>query len=132
MRAPRGLTATGKHAYIDAVRVLEQLGEDPELSRGAIERYASAVDELHILQRAWKHEGSPGTTLNSRGVTIAHPLPAVIAKAERSAADLADRLGLTPKARRSLRLSVGRPPGAASAPDRAVRRTLRAVPGHQG
>jgi hypothetical protein len=44
LQPPRGLTPTGRAAWRHARDVLDALGERPELSAGALCRYAHAVD----------------------------------------------------------------------------------------
>ena len=118
-------TKAAAAAREEAEATLSAIGEDPTLSEGAIARYASAVGVWKALEAEWALAGRPGTVDGG-----AHPLPAAIGSARKHAAELADVLGLDPQARRRLSRGVaGRPPGAASAPDRAapMRRTLRSV-----
>jgi phage terminase small subunit len=118
MRPPRPHDSAGRAASREAVATLTEIGEDPALSRGALHRYASAVQLARELDRQWKAEGSPGIIVGPRGGVAAHPLPGLIEKAERAAADLGAALGLDPQARRRMGRRVGRPAGAASARDR--------------
>jgi hypothetical protein len=109
---------------------LEAAGEDPQLSKGAVHRYAAAVSMAAVLERAWRAAGCPGTVVGPRGKEVEHPLVRALGRARGEAADLGDRLGLSPAARRRMGHGVGRPPGAASAPDRTPRvprRTTRKV-----
>jgi P27 family predicted phage terminase small subunit len=127
------LTPAGRQAWREAVATLGELGEDAELSRGALDRYAFAVSAWRELERQWLEAGRPATSLGgSTGtVEVPHPLVAQLATARSHAAELGERLGLDPQARRKLsrRAGAGRPAGAASAPDRAAppRRRLKAV-----
>jgi len=110
--APAWLNDTGKAAFRHAASVLEELGEDPRLSAGAIERYAAAVSIATGLQQRWQANGE---------LELALP----IARAQRQAHELAEALGLTPASRRKMARGPalhagGRPAGAASAPDRAA------------
>lgn len=105
-------------ALADATRTLEQIGEDPTLSAAALERYARACGDAALLRHRWRKRGSPAMTEGSTGQVVAHPLLETIRKAEREAAELAERLGLTPSARKALARRVGHPVGAGQAPDR--------------
>jgi hypothetical protein len=107
-------------ALAEASQTLERIGEDPALSAAALERYARACADAALLRYRWEGRGSPTSALGSTGQAIVHPLVEGIRKAEREAADLGDRLGLTPAARKSLARRVGHPVGAAQAPDRAA------------
>ena len=92
-------------------------GPDPLARRG---RALRAGDEHgRGARREWEALGAPGVLVGPRGGVSAHRLLGSIDRAERLAADLGDRLGLSPTARRRLgRAGAGRPPGAASARDR--------------
>lgn len=121
-------------ARSEAEATLAAIGEPVELSAGAIERYAAAVAAVASLQAHWEHEGRPVMTLGGAtgSAEVPHPLPAQIALARREAAALGAQLGLDPLSRMKLarHIGAGRPPGAASAADRAAgppRRRLRAV-----
>jgi P27 family predicted phage terminase small subunit len=133
LKPPARSTRAARAAFREAVATLEAIGEDATLSRGAIERYALAVGAWRELERAWLDAGRPSTTLggSTGSVEVPHPLVAQLAQARAHAAELGDRLGLDPQARRRLarRTGAGRPAGAASAPDRAAppRRRLKAV-----
>jgi P27 family predicted phage terminase small subunit len=129
MRPPQGLDSTARGAWQHAVNVLREIGEDPALSRDAVTRYAEACSMAETLRSAWQVQGSPGTLTGPRGRVTVHPLLRSIERAEAQAADLADRLALTPASRGRLGRRVGRPSGGASAADRAAppRRRLRAV-----
>jgi hypothetical protein len=69
------------------------------------------------------------TTETASGRVLASPWPQIIERWGRLVSDDEHRLGLTPRSRRQLGRSVGRPQGAASASDRAApsRRTTRKV-----
>jgi P27 family predicted phage terminase small subunit len=133
VRAPANLTRAGRAAWREAEATLVELGEDPALSRGALERYAFAVAAWRELEARWFEAGRPATSTggSTGSVEVPHPLVAMIAQARGHAATLADRLGLDPQARRRLsrRAGAGRPAGAASALDRSAppRRRLKAV-----
>ena len=105
-------------AIADASRVLEAIGDDPTLSTGAIERYARAVSDAALLRSRWERRGSPAMTTGSVGQAKTHPAIRAIQEAERAAADYAERLGLTPSARKALARRVGHPVGAGQSPDR--------------
>jgi hypothetical protein len=121
----------------DEARVtLLSLGEDPALSRGAVERYAASMAVCAVLDAQWKHLGSPSTAPGGSTGTapVPHPLLGMIAQARKEAGAHATLLGLDPlgRMRISRQLTSGRPQGAESAPDRVApvgipRRTLRVV-----
>ena len=133
MKPPARLGLLGKAAWREAEATLVELGEDPALSAGALARYAFAVSAWRELERQWLELGRPATTVggSTGSVEVPHPLVAQLVSARAHAAELGERLGLDPQARRKLsrRAGAGRPPGAASAPDRAAppRRRLKAV-----
>jgi phage terminase small subunit len=120
-------------AYQEAHATLEAIGEPPELNTGAIDRYAAAMVVWQTLEAEWERDGRPGTALGGAtgSAEVPHPLITQIAGARREAAILGAALGLDPRGRQKLsrRVGAGRPPGAASAADRAAppRRRLRAV-----
>jgi hypothetical protein len=108
-------------ALADATRTLEAIGEDPTTSTAAMERYARACADAALMRRRWVSMGSPTKTSGSTGQLVVHPMVEGVRKAEREAADLGDRLGMTPASRRAMsrRVTGGRPLGATSAPDRS-------------
>ena len=114
-------------ALADATRTLEAIGEDPGTSVAALERYARAAADAALLRRRWESRGSPTTTTGSAKQLVVHPMVEAVRKAEREAADLGERLGLTPAARRAMgrRVTGGYPAGQGRAPDRATVRLLR-------
>ena len=122
-------------ARVEAEATLSSCGESLEMNAGAIDRYAESVGVWAVLKAQWEHAGRPGTAPGGATGTapVPHPLIAQLTAARREAATLASALGLDPVGRMRLarHLVAGRPPGAASAPDRAVtgppRRRLRAV-----
>ena len=122
-------------ARAEAEATLQAIGEEVELSVGAIDRYALAVASWRTLEAQWAQLGRPATTLGGATGTaqVPHPLIAQVAVARREAALLGGVLGLDPRGRHVLsrRVGAGRPAGAASAPDRVAaappRRQLRAV-----
>jgi phage terminase small subunit len=128
LRPPTSLDAPGRAAWKEACATLRAQGEDPAVSAGAILRYAGAVSMAASVRAEWVAAGRPGVIVGPRGRISAHPLPVLLARLERDAADLAEPLGLTPAARRRMARGIGRPTGAASAPDRTARRALRAAP----
>jgi phage terminase small subunit len=112
--------------------VLEALGEDPELCAEPLAAYGRAMAAVAQLRKQWRTGGQLGTILGARGQPIVNPALVALERAERWAAECGAALGLDPQARRRLsrRAGAGRPPGGASAPDRAAptRRRLRSVP----
>jgi P27 family predicted phage terminase small subunit len=133
LRPPERLGAAARAAWRRAVGVLRELGEDPALSAEPLAAYARAAGDAAHLRARWRKLGSPVTTEGSRGQLAVHPLVGEIERAERWAHELGESLGLDPQSRRRLarRVGSGRPPGAASAPDRVAaappRRQLKAV-----
>lgn len=126
--------AAGDRARAEAEATLAMLGEPVELSAGAVDRYVAAVTAWAAIEAQWEHAGRPATALGGATGTaqVPHPLLAQIAVARREASQLATLLGMDPLGRMKLsrHIGAGRPPGAASAPDRAAgppRRRLRAV-----
>ena len=113
-------------ALADATRTLEVIGEDPATSVAALERYSRASADAALLRHRWEAKRMPTSSTGSTGQLIVHPMVEAVRKAEREAADLGERLGLTPAARRLMGRSVmgGHPVGARQAPDRT---TIRRV-----
>jgi P27 family predicted phage terminase small subunit len=110
VRPPARLTPAGRRAWREAEATLVELGEDPALSAGALDRYAFAVSAWRELEARWLEAGRPATALGgSTGtVEVPHPLVAQLATARSHAAELGERLGLDPQARRRLsRRGVG-------------------------
>lgn len=105
-------------AAVASIRKLYPQPDDQKLFTEAIDQYARAVQRSHLVMQKWIEEGRPLTDLGSMRQTIEHPLVKMIREHEKSAADLAKRVGLEPNARAKGR--PGRPVGAASAPDRAA------------
>jgi hypothetical protein len=79
-------------------------------------RYDAALDREVALRKEWKRQGGPMVTLGgSTGmVEVIHPLLAEMRQAEAHASRMAKALHEL----RSVKRAPGRPPGAASAPDR--------------
>lgn len=113
-------------ALADASRTLEAIGEDPTLSTAALERYARACADAALMRHRWEIKHSPTSSVGSTGQLIVHPMVEGIRKCEREAAELAERLGLTPSARRAMsrRVTGGRTLGDARSPDRAAVRRI--------
>lgn len=125
MTVPEGLDPAGRAAWRRAVETLTAIGEVPERSAGALERYARSVDTLATMRRRWIADGRPVLSSGSHRQVRMHPAIAGIAAQERLIADLAAALLLTPAARaRAGRARGGRPQGTSQAPDR---RGLRPV-----
>ena len=125
MDTPRGLESQGRAAFERAVAALVELGEDPAMSRDAVERYSRAVDMLATIRRAWVAHGRPALATGSKGQPVRHPLVAEIESQERHVLTLGEALLLTP-ASRSRAQRGGWRRGQARSPDRQPRR-LRAV-----
>jgi hypothetical protein len=107
----------------EARRTLTAIGEDSELSEGAIDRYVAAVVVWKMLEAGWVKLGRPATTLGgATGLSqVAHPLIGQMAAARRECAELGAAIGLDVRSRLRLnrRVGAGRPAGAASALDRS-------------
>jgi Phage terminase, small subunit len=120
-------------ARAEAMATLVAMGEEPERSTGAIDRYATAMVAWKKLEAEWVRRGRPCLTFG--GATghspVAHPLIAQIIATRREAAEFGAALGLDPASRLRLSRSTrgGRPAGAASAADRVMppMRTLRGL-----
>lgn len=106
MKAPKGLTATGRASWNRARRRLDELGHSPEPFRDALDRYARTVDLVAKLRRAAAEKDAPAKTVDQ------------LLSAERAADRFAERLFLFPAEEPEAKRGRGRPPGAASAPDR--------------
>ena len=133
MKPPTGIGPAGRAAWNDAMKDLTAMGEDPEHCKLLLTALAHAVDDQARARAAWKRSGYAF----AKGST-GQPVPSLhwrtISDCDDKIVTLSRELGLSPKARRDLRRSVGRPPGAASAADRRMpgeppRRRLRAVTG---
>lgn len=132
-KPPAGLRQPGRTAWRQAVDVLRELGEDPELTAEPLAAFARAVDDAAHVRAQWRKLGMPATTVGSTGQVVAHPIVGVLERAERWAHELGESLGLDPQARRKLsrRTVPGSRPGTQTAPDRKApappRRKLKAV-----
>lgn len=84
----------------------------------AVDRYVSAVALGAKLRAEWAELGEPLLEMGSMRQPIPHPLVKMIADADREAARYSTAIGLDPTAKVP-KNPVGRPAGAASAPDRA-------------
>lgn len=90
-----------------------------EANRPVVVRYARA---LALAERCWR--AVPAKSImgrTDRGGTKVHPAIDAALRAERAAADFGQALGLEPSGKRA----PGRPPGAASSPDRVSKPKLR-------
>jgi Phage terminase, small subunit len=88
--------------------------------RGAVERYARAVDIVYRARAEWVKAGRPVVARNPNGASGVHPLLRAMLDWERASADRAAEVGLTPAAAKRIwpQRGRGRPVGANSAPDR--------------
>ena len=120
MQPPSDLEAEGMAAFEHSTTALVEIGEDPALSRGAVERYCRAVDMLGVIRRAWDADGRPTTALGSRRQLIRHPLVAAVEAQERHVMALAEALLLT-SASRARAQRAGWRKGHARASDRQPR-----------
>jgi phage terminase small subunit len=131
LKPPQDLGPAARAAWGHAVRTLVALGEEPEHSKLLLAALARTVDDQARARAAWKATGY-ATAKGSTGQPVVHPLWRLISECDDKIVTLSHELGLGPKARRDLRRAVGRPQGAASAPDRRMpgeppRRRLRTV-----
>jgi phage terminase small subunit len=120
VNAPRGLGADGRRYWRGAVATLEAIGLDVEPVAEPLGRLCVLVDDLAAARGAWDGRF---TDAGSAGQERKHPLVGVMADLRREILELEGELALTPAGQRKLGrpLFGGRPPGAASAPDRAAR-----------
>lgn len=101
---------------------LERLVPDQterELYAEAVERYVAAVALGAKIRQEWESLGEPMLEEGSMRQPIPHPLVKMIADADREASRYSANVGLDPGVKVPGR-KVGRPAGAASAPDRAA------------
>ena len=131
MKPPTRIGPAARAAWNDAVQDLTAMGEDPERCKLLLTALVRAVDDQSRAREAWKRSGYAA----GKGST-GQPVPSIhwrtITECDDKIVTLARELGLGPKARCDLRRSVGRPAGAASAPDRRMpgeppRRRLRSI-----
>ena len=96
----------------------------------ALLRYCRAQARFELLEREWEEEGCPTTSTRGTGGTMAHPMLAMIERAETSAARYAADLQLTTAAR--LRTGYDKPgqsrlPGMPGAVESAAPPKLKVV-----
>ncbi len=117
LAAPSDLKSEGAHAFLLAV---EQVCNLPDWQKyeHAIVRFARAVDMVAFARSEWANEGSPALMIYPNGAAAPHPLVKMIESSEAAAARAGKELGLLPGADKEKR-PPGRPPGAASARDKA-------------
>lgn len=117
LAAPSDLKSEGAHAFLLAV---EQVCNLPDWQKyeHAIVRFARAVDMVAFARAEWIDAGCPALMTFKNGAQSAHPLVKLIESSEVAAARAGKELGLLPGADKEKR-PVGRPPGAASARDKA-------------
>jgi phage terminase small subunit len=85
MRPPKGLAPAGRAAWRHARDTLEAIGERRELSRGAIDRYAFAVDAAAVIRRELR--AGELVIAGPRGAVRPNPLIRALERAERQAAE---------------------------------------------
>jgi phage terminase small subunit len=91
----------------------------------AVEAYERAQADALFVRGMWIAEGRPLVQQSTNGLLGRHPLWRVMLEAEAHAARFRSELGLTPKsAKAAIRRGPGRPPGAASSPDRLRLRSV--------
>jgi Phage terminase, small subunit len=102
---------------------------DPDRFQDASEAYARSVADADYMRAQWVKAKRPVTQSNPNGMAGVHPLLRAMWDAETLANKFRGELGLTP--RTSGRRGPGRPPGAASAPDRVAEPDRLLRPGVQ-
>jgi len=112
-----GLSLAGARALDVALASIEQLADRDRFVDAAV-RYARAVDLADELRAEWESYGRPKLYTVNNGTMIPHPLVKMLREAEADAARFGKALKLEPAAVK--RSTIGRPPGASSAPDRQV------------
>lgn len=117
LAAPSDLKSEGAHAFLLAVDQVCNL-PDWQKYEHAIVRFARAVDMVAFARSEWADAGSPALMIYPNGAAAPHPLVKMIESSEVAAARAGKELGLLPGADKEKR-PVGRPPGAASARDKA-------------
>lgn len=119
MNAPRGLGSDGRRYWRQAVSTLGAAGLDVELVAEPLARACQLVDDLAAARAVWDGQF---TDIGSAGQERKHPLVGVMADLRREILEIETELALTPGGQRKLGRSPvgGRPPGAASAKDRAA------------
>jgi len=110
------LSAPGARALEVALASIERLPDRDRFVDAAI-RYARAVDLAEELRAEWIDYGRPKLYTVNNGTLVPHPLVKMLREAETDAARFGRALKLEPAAVK--RSTIGRPPGAASALDRA-------------
>lgn len=103
-RAPAWLSADGKRCWRDTARILCALGIlDPNLDAPVLALWC----ETWVLWRAaGKAVTERGPTYERGGLVKANPAVAIAAQAARDLANMAEKLGMTPSARRRLRIEL--------------------------
>jgi hypothetical protein len=118
----------GRGAWREALRELGD--EDAVRFRGAVSRYARAVDVAERAPLDWERLERPLVFVQPNKAQGQHPLVTAMMAADRQAAVFSRELGLTPlsAARLGPRRARGRPIGAVSAPDRRALPPLERLP----
>jgi hypothetical protein len=98
----------------------EVLGDDFERFGAAVRRYVLAVDAAEHARTVWVSEGRPMRDSFANGMAGVHPLLKAFEQLEAQASRFGGALGLDPTSAKRIHgtRGAGRPPGAASAPDR--------------
>jgi hypothetical protein len=92
---------------------------DTDHFKDAIDAYERAMRDAEYIRGAWIEAGRPLTQQSTNGLLGRHPLWRVMLEAETHAMRFRAELGLTPRSAKAvIRRERGRPPGAASSPDR--------------
>jgi hypothetical protein len=102
VRPPKGLSAPGRRAWRFANATIARLGEDPQASAEAVDRYARLVDQLALADDEWIAAGRPLVGVGSAGRAQPHALLRVQAELRRQLAEAEASLGLTVGARTAM------------------------------
>lgn len=121
---PSDLGPDGERAFQIASDQVSGFPE-PERFYDAVLAFARAIDMLEAVRADWVSHGRPWVTTNPNGAEGVHPLVKLIREFESDAHRARKALKLEPDAIK--RATAGRPPGAASAADRAARPGLTVV-----
>ena len=119
MQAPASLSAEARDSFAHAVATISALGDDPQHSAAAIERFAVASERAAAIRQAWEDAGRPMLRTGT-GPARAHPLVKAMQDAETHAAAFGDALLLSPAARAKAGRAGWRK-GSARAEDRQPR-----------
>lgn len=115
-RCPTGLGAPARAEWRRQVVAIEGRGMDPGEFISALEQYVRELDLVNQIEREWIDKGKPLTTTATAGQTYQHPLLKMLGEHRKVLAQLADRIGASPRAARTAQpaKAPGRPKGSPS------------------